>query len=150
MFAVCFKPSSSHVIVSRCWCVPTLFYSRITVLGHQPLDRCVCIARLSDVALPRTCCVKKVLTNMLAPASEVEENSVDLNNRLPGTINKILPVMTLITCRCDVGSCCHTPHLGMTSRYFHPNSAFSFNISCVAELGWGKQAQPQAALRRHD
>lgn len=33
----------------------------------------------------------------------------------------------------------------MTCGIFNPNSAFSFNISSVAELGWGKQAEPEAA-----
>lgn len=65
---------------------------------------------------------------------KLAENNIGLKIKLPWPIDVGLPVITFLTCRCDVGSRCHTQHLGMTYKSFNSNSAFSFNVSLIADL----------------
>lgn len=118
------------------------YYSIITNWGYQQLDRCACISRVNRRSTSKNmlCHIFDVLTNIRAHGFfnedkvKLEENNISLKIRLPKPINVGLPVITLLTCHCEIGSRCHTQHLGMTNGSFNPNSAFSFNVSVVAEL----------------
>lgn len=121
-------------------CIPTLFYSRIIVRGYQPVYRCVRISHVNSCSTSYRLCRAVEISVLLACFMTIKWS---WRKTFPGPISRRFPVITWITCRCQGGSHCHAQHLDMTWGFFNPNRAFSFNISCVAELGWGKQAEPK-------